>query len=506
MQRRTLAWLLMLVCPPVGWAQTPADAQENLAHDGGFEKVVDVPVGNTPHIHAAIRAGTDFGSKGPVVELPAAFGGGCGLKRLHVVTGEPGKDVHSGKRAIRLTGSFYVRLDRRLDDVKPGTVFRATLYARGEGTVRLIGSVRDKTRHQCAQIVPRPVRVPADRWLRVEHTYDTSSHQDMTGIGFRLEASGDVWIDDLVVTRVRKARATASTVNTIAFAVPTDKPVTIDGKLDEPCWRAGMRYGPFWKIYQQQTACEPRTLFQVAYDGHHVYVAIEAAEPVAKKAVGEKTPRGAWVRPPSIEFFLDTNLDRSTYYQLAASTGGGIYDSRGSDAKWDLDWKVASRIGHKRWTLEAAIPFADLAGGVPQPGMIWGLNVCRNRPGAMTLASTWARVGSRFHSPGRFNTLVFGTVADWWSRQQRLLGTAQADLRKRLAGLSPRDALLERKLETAARRAGMLTPPGDGLTGRSPQFLDLYEQVASVREDFHAVAQESEAVLAVRRARAATKP
>jgi len=494
----------MLVCPSVGWAAA-GDAQENLARDGGFEKGVEVAVGNTPHIRAAIRAGADFGSTGPMVELPAALGGG-GPKRLHVVTAEPGDRVHSGKRAIRLTGSFYVRLTRRLADVKPGEVFGATFYARGKGTVRLIGSVLDKTRRQCAQIVPRPVRVPADRWLRVEHTYDTRTHTTMTGIGFRLEASGDVWIDDLMITRVRTASSTASAVNTIAFAVPTDKPVIVDGKLNEPCWRAAMRCGPFWKIYQQQTVCDPRTLFQVAYDAHHVYFAIEAAEPVADKCTGEKTPRDAWPRPPSIEFFLDTNLDRCTYYQLAASTGGGIYDSRDSDPKWNIDWKVASRIGHKRWTMEVAIPFAHLAGGVPEPGMIWGLNVCRNRPGDMTLASTWARVGSRFHSPGRFNTLVFGTVADWWARQQRLLGTSQADLRKRLAGLSPRDAVLERKLDAAAQRAGQLTAPGDGLTGHSPQFLALYERVASVREDFHAVAQESDAVLAVRRARTAAKP
>ncbi len=171
----------------------------NIIPDGGFEKVREVVIGTDKYIYNAIQAGIDFGQKGgPIVILPSNFGQFARrYEKLIVVEGTPGQEVHTGKRALYLSGkgSFYFRGAR--SEAKTGDVFKARYYIKGEGKVRLILYLINTEGKYYAQAVPPMVTVDSDKWTLVEQTLDTSDKPDLKRIWVRLASQGDIYIDDV---------------------------------------------------------------------------------------------------------------------------------------------------------------------------------------------------------------------------------------------------------------------------------------------------------------------
>ena len=474
------------------------ETSEDLVRDGGFEEVREVSVGLDAYVLKHIQNGLDLGSPGPVVRLPANAGQFCGCRRLHVVEGEPGEAVHTGRRAIVLDGSFYLNAG---GPASTGDVFRARYYAKGKGTVRLILPLYNREGKYYGQAVPKPFPLDTGTWTLVEHVLDTRSHADLGRIGARLESKGDISVDDLSLVKTRDSPPSGGGGPVpIAFAALSSSGVTVDGKLTEECWTRASLNGPFVQIYDNSKVSEPLTFFRAAYDKDAVYLGVEAKEPSSENLKSEKSAHDVWPSGSTIELFLDTDCDRSSYYQLAANIAGSRFDQFGKDTSWDTDWSVALQTAGNRWTMEVAIPFRDLQGGAPQPGGRWGINLCRNRQGDLAYSSSWARVGRAFHRPGLFNTLIFGTVQQWWTRQAELRRNTGAELRRQLESLDPRDGALERKLDTVERRCGALAPPARDMAPDTPGLMALYEAAQLLQDDMQAVADETEMLLAIRKA------
>src|SRR3990170_1107489 len=65
------------------------------------------------------------------------------------------------------------------------------------------------------------------------------------------------------------------------------------------------------------------------------------------------------------------------------------------------------------WTLEVAIPWADLGLISPQSGDLLGFNVCRNRYlSGRTEWSNWAQTKGNFHDVERFAHLVLSPTPE----------------------------------------------------------------------------------------------
>jgi hypothetical protein len=421
---------------------------------------------------------------------------------LLFVEEEPGREVHSGKRAIRLNGPYFLSPEI---PAHTGDVFRVRFYAKGTGTARISlwltgGEGNDNKRlGQAAQPV---VPVTSTTWTLIEQVISTQDVSNIKRVTPRLEVSGDIYVDDLSLERIAVAPVGKATeFFPLAFAAWTEAPVTLDGKLDDECWRRALRNGPLRQTHDNGKVSEPFTFFQAAYDRQYLYLAIEAREPDAAKLALKNTAHDTWPSGGSIELFLDPLCSRSSYYQLAANPAGTRYDARGMDAKWDIDWKVAAQLSGDRWTMEVAIPFAGLDGGTPEPGTLWGLNLCRNREGGLAYASTWAPVGAIYHTPGRFNTLIFGTVREWWERQTGRVEKNAKTLQARLAAFTPRDTALEGKLTVIQRKLAALAPPAD-LSPFTPEFSAMYVKVQTLAEDLRSVELEAEMEAAIRPVRA----
>ncbi len=180
-----------------------AEEAKNLVPDGGFEEVREVIISSDKYFFNALESGIELTKDGPFVIIPSNFSQfGGSTKKLKVIEGEAGKEVHTGKRAILLAdGTFYLRADC---EAETGDVFIAKFYAKGKGKARVILHLTNKEGKYFNQAVPNPAPVDSEEWILIEQRLETKEKPDLAKIWARLETAGEVYIDD--VSLVKEAR------------------------------------------------------------------------------------------------------------------------------------------------------------------------------------------------------------------------------------------------------------------------------------------------------------
>lgn len=176
------------------------EEKKNIVPDGGFEEVKELLISSEQYFYKAIENGIELTRQGPFVIIPSnfsQFAGGC--KKLKVIEGEEGKEVHKGKRAILLSdGSFYLNASC---EAETGDVFIAKFYVKGKGKIRLILHLTNKEGKYYAQSVPNFFPVDTNEWILVEQRLDTKDKPALAKIWARLEVTGEVYIDDVSLTK-----------------------------------------------------------------------------------------------------------------------------------------------------------------------------------------------------------------------------------------------------------------------------------------------------------------
>ena len=160
----------------------------------------------------------------------------------------------------------------------------------------------------------------------------------------------------------------------------------LDGKLDDPCWRAAPPL-PL-AVGSADLAREHPTEARFAFDGEFLYVGVTCGQPAAdpaEKATRRRRDEDLRGRD-RVEILLDLDRDYRTYYRLRIDARGCVAEDCCGDATWDPRWFVAVEPTPTGWTAEAAIPLAELTGTAPRPGQVWAGNVVRVLPGQGVLA------------------------------------------------------------------------------------------------------------------------
>ena len=177
-------------------------------------------------------------------------------------------------------------------------------------------------------------------------------------------------------------------------------PLTIDGKLDEPSWKAAGWTEPFVDI-EGDRAPQPRftTRAKMLWDDEHFYVAADMQEPHLWATL---TARDSVIfQDNDFEIFIDPDGDTHNYFELEINAFGTVWDLMlvqpyrdGGPAihAWDiagLKTAVDVRGTINRpddrddgWSIEIAIPWAILAEAAPgrrgpRPGDRWRVNFSR---------------------------------------------------------------------------------------------------------------------------------
>ncbi len=225
---------------------------------------------------------------------------------------------------------------------------------------------------------------------------------------------GMAWFDDL---RLVKVGAIPD-----ADAVMVAQPPRLDGRLDDPAWRAAPRIGPCYRLGGAGERPRAATWFRVVWTPTHLYVAFVAEEPkvAAMKAAIREYDLLVY-QDDCVEAFLDPEHEGTGFCQLVVNSLGTRFDRRAlptrlnttwfgsaeaANVDWDPAWEAAATVGPAEWSAELALPFAAV-GEAPRPGDVWGANFCRERYAVEEL-STWAPLpGDTFHQPAHFGRLTF---------------------------------------------------------------------------------------------------
>lgn len=209
-------------------------------------------------------------------------------------------------------------------------------------------------------------------------------------------------------------------------------PITLDGKLDEPDWRAAQPTGPFVNT-MTGAAGSFDARAQVLYDAQAFYCAFRVTDDHLKSSF-RKPDDHLWEQD-TVEVMFDPDGDAHNYFELQVSPRGVTFDTR-YDAPRDprpfghVDWSshVEAAVAvqgtiddaepDQGYTVEMRVPWSAFAAGqppasAPSAGATWRINFfvmdARER-GQRAVGWSAPRVGD-FHTLAKFGRVVFQEAA-----------------------------------------------------------------------------------------------
>ncbi len=204
----------------------------------------------------------------------------------------------------------------------------------------------------------------------------------------------------------------------------------IDGRLNEPLWRAAEAATGFVQSEPRAgEAAERETEVRIAYTRDHLLIGARLRDDEPSRIVATEYRRDAMLMSEdSFEVFLDTFRDRRNAFYFATNAVGarldGLVRGEGSalNFEWDGVWEVAATVDGQGWAVEMAIPFNTLrfdASSDKAWGVNFGRTVARTRE-----ESYWSPISPDWGFNAKFRVSAY--------RELRGLGRAEPGGRVKL--------------------------------------------------------------------------
>lgn len=183
------------------------------------------------------------------------------------------------------------------------------------------------------------------------------------------------WARADLVLEQRAARLKTAPDRVLFLPPVTDvAPPKLDGKLDEPLWQRAAVVDRWIDRTTSDVADLPAEVRLVA-TSEHLYVGFTQRRirgAALKKPVGGDEYAGS-----VFEMFFDPYGGKHrTKVQMVTNALGLRYDAFDGDVKWTGAWKSVGHVADDIWTIETAIPFADMRGQNPKVRPFWKANFC----------------------------------------------------------------------------------------------------------------------------------
>jgi hypothetical protein len=149
---------------------------------------------------------------------------------------------------------------------------------------------------------------------------------------------------------------------------------------------------------------KPQHCYGLSYDRSNFYVAVRTEFDQASVA---QTGDGNVSLSERVELFLSSVNSKKKLYHFAFTPSGGVYADKNGDNQWiRKKMQVENVLSSGVWTLEAAIPFAELGINAAPDGQSWRINICRVYTSTGKISSL-APVKGTLDDRNNFVTLVF---------------------------------------------------------------------------------------------------
>ena len=174
----------------------------------------------------------------------------------------------------------------------------------------------------------------------------------------------------------------ASALSMMEAVRVSDDAVTIDGRADEPTWRASSVATDFMQFEPNEGApASERTEARVLYGSRALFVYMKAYERRPEEIVGQLTRRDQGSHSDILGVTIDSYFDRRTAFQFNVNPVGvkqDIYhfDDTSEDSGWDAVWDVAVSLEEDGWAAEFRIPYSQLRFR-DDAQQTWGINFIR---------------------------------------------------------------------------------------------------------------------------------
>ena len=166
-------------------------------------------------------------------------------------------------------------------------------------------------------------------------------------------------------------------------AVAVDRPLSLDGRLDEPAWALAR---PITGLIQSDpsegAAASESTEVRVLYGADALYVGARLFDSAPDRIVSRLGRRDAKTQSDEFRLLLDSYHDHQTAFEFIVNPAGVKKDvllggdGKLSDDSWDPVWEAATSVDSLGWTVELRIPFSQLRFS-RAPEQVWGVRFMR---------------------------------------------------------------------------------------------------------------------------------
>jgi len=175
--------------------------------------------------------------------------------------------------------------------------------------------------------------------------------------------------------------------NKPSFAIKTDKPIKIDGLLDEPIWKISLDANDFLQSHpERENPDSVKTSVKITYDESFLYFGFQCFDSQPDQISSRIKNRDADMRyDDSIYILIDASSDLTTYFYfiinpLGTQSDGTITkDGQIIDPRWNEIWRAAVQYTDFGWSAEIALDLSNL-GITPEEGKSLGIIFSRVVP------------------------------------------------------------------------------------------------------------------------------
>ncbi|HEY1053822.1 MAG TPA: carbohydrate binding family 9 domain-containing protein, partial [Emticicia sp.] len=171
----------------------------------------------------------------------------------------------------------------------------------------------------------------------------------------------------------------------------TNKPVIIDGRLNDPAWQDASLlddYTEFRPVVGRKEDFDNRTETYLMYDDAGIYFGGTCYERSLDSISKELVGRDGFGANDYIGIIFDTYNDKLNGFEYFITPLGEQWDAKmtsntnddngGEDFSWNAVWKSAVIIHDKGWSFEIFLPYSAIRFSKDKV-QDWGINITRRR-------------------------------------------------------------------------------------------------------------------------------